>query len=97
MKFSIRDIGVATTVVALMLAFARLAFAMFLVAFLFANIFIFIGPVAIIFTTIIFADQRGTYLDLVSNPFYRSLKRLWLLSVGCVIVVWGLLYLGSNF
>ena len=97
MQFSIRDIVLATTAVALMLAFARIAFAMFLLVFLFANAFLFIGPFTIIFTTIIFADQRGSYLDLSSNPLYRSLKRLWLLSVGCTVVVWGLLYLGSFF
>lgn len=94
MKFSIRDLIIVTTSVALMLAFARVAFATFLLAFLFANLFLVLGPLAIIFTTIIFADQRGSYLDLASNPFYRSLKRLWLLSVGCAIVVWGLLFFG---
>ncbi len=97
MKFSIRDIVLANTAVALMLAFARIAFEMFLLVFLFANTFLFIGPFTIIFTTIIFADQRGSYLDLSSNPLYRSLKRLWLHSVGCTVVVWGLLYLGSFF
>jgi hypothetical protein len=94
MKFSIRDIAMATTAVALMLAFAR--FVLFLIAFLFANFFLFFGPFAILFTTIIFADQRGGYLDIGSNPFCRSLKRLWLLSVACVIVVWGLLFVGST-
>ena len=78
----------------MMLAFARVAFATFLVVFLFANLFLFIGPLAILFTTIIFVDQRGSYLDIESNPFYRSLKRLWLLSVGCAIAVWVLLFFG---
>ena len=87
----------ATTAVALMLAFARIAFEFFLIAFLFANIFLFIGPFAIVFTTIIFADQRGSYLEISSNPFYQSLKRLWFLSVGCVILVWGLIIVGSKF
>ncbi len=97
MTFSIRDIAMATTAVALMLAFARTAFPLFLLVFIFANLFLFFGPFAIIFTTIIFADQRGSYLDISSNPFYRLLKKLWLLSVGCVIVVWGLLIVGSTF
>ena len=95
MKFSIRDIVVATTAVALMLTLARFSFASFIIAFLFANAFLFLGPLAIIVTTVLLAERRGSYLDIHSNPFYRSLKRLWLLSVGCVIVVWGLLYLAA--
>ena len=95
MKFSIRDIVVATTAVALMLAFARIAFPYFLLAFVFANLFLCFGPFAIIFTTNVFADQRGSFLDISTNPFYRSLKRLWLLSVLCVFVVWGLLFVGN--
>lgn len=91
MKFSIRDIIAATTAVALTFAFSRIAFPLFLFGFIFANSFLCFGPFAIIFTTIIFAEQRGSFLDISTNPFYQSLKRLWLLSVLCVIVVWGLL------
>ncbi len=95
MKFSIRDIAVATTTVALMLAFAQIALPFFLIAFGFASIFLCLGPFAILFTSILFAEQRGSFLDISTNPCYRSLKRLWLLSLCCVLVVWGILFVNS--
>ncbi len=96
MKFSIRDIAMATTAIASMLAIAKLDFGLFLFGFVFAQLFLFVGPFAILFTTIAFADQRGGFLDISSNPCYRTLKRLWLLSVGCVIVVWAFLIVGAR-
>lgn len=96
MKFTLRDIVLATTAVALLMSLARVNYDLFLFALLFANFFIFVGPIAILFTTIVFADQRGSYLELESNPFYQSLKRLWLLSAGCVAIVWTWLFVISN-
>jgi len=93
MKFAIRDIIVATSVVALLLALFRVAFGLFLIV----NVCLFFGPFAILFTQIVFADQRGTYLSLETNTFYRSIKKLWLLSIGSAIAVWLLIVFGANF
>lgn len=95
MQFSIRTIASATTAVALMLGFARADFGLFLTVFVVANAVLFFIPAAFLLTTIMFADQRGTYLDFRSNPFHRSLKRLWWFSVVCALTVWLLLFVGT--
>ena len=95
MQFSIRTIVIATTGAAILLALARAAFDIFLIVFITANAALLFGPVAILLTTIVFADQRGTYLEISSNPFYSLLKRLWLVSVASVIVVWSMLIAGA--
>ncbi len=46
-------------------------------------------PVAIIFTTIVFADQRGQMLDISTNRAYVALKKIWLLSLVCSGLLWG--------
>lgn len=94
MNFSIRDILVATTAVALTLALARLALGYFVVVFLVAHLALLFGPVAVLITTIVFADQRGGYLDIKTNPFYHLLKKLWLLAALSAMVVWILLLAG---
>ncbi len=91
MQYSIRAIIISTTAVALMLAFAKASPMNFLVEFVVTHALILFAPLVILVSTIMFADQRGTYLVLSSNPFYRSLKRLWLISIACVAVVWTLL------
>ncbi|GAB5406374.1 MAG: hypothetical protein Aurels2KO_46050 [Aureliella sp.] len=88
MKLAIRDLLFATTAVAILLTFAQLAFAGFLIAFALVNALLIFLPFAVVFTTIIFADQRGQMLDLNSNPLYKTLKKIWLLSIVCVLVVW---------
>ena len=88
MKYSILDLAVATAVTALMLTFAHYAYAWFFIAFLFVHFFLVFGPFAILFSTIAFADQSGTHLDLGSPPLYRFLKRLWILSILSVVVIW---------
>ena len=95
MRFSIRTIAIATTAVALMLGFARADFGLFLIVFVVANAVLVFIPAAFLLTTILFADQRGTYLDFRSNPFYRLLKRLWWFSVVCALTVWSLLFVGA--
>ena len=88
MRFRISDILYATTLIAGLLAFARVAFGAFLITFVIANVCLMICPIAIIFTTIVFADQRGQMLDLNTNPFYGTLKRTWIAAVLCSAVVW---------
>lgn len=88
MKFRIRDVLYATTVVAGLLAFARVAYDAFLVTFIIANAGLVFCPIAILFTTIVFADQRGQMLELNTNPFYALLKRTWLTALLCSAVVW---------
>ena len=88
MKFKIKDLLVVTTCAAGLLALGKYAIAAFLVLFLPATFLVIFCPFAIIFTTIIFADQRGQMLDLNSNPTYGPLKRIWVLSLLIVILVW---------
>lgn len=88
MRFRSRDLVYVTTIVALMLGFARVAPAAFLLVFLVANFLLVFCPVVILFTTIVLADQRGQMLDLNTNPLYATLKKLWLTSALCAGVVW---------
>ena len=88
MRFRIRDLLYVTTVAALLLGFARVAPAAFLLGFVFANVLLVFCPVVIIFTTVVLADQRGQMLDLNTNPLYSTLKKLWLTSALCAGVVW---------
>jgi hypothetical protein len=88
MKFEIRDVLYVTTAVAVLVAFARFWFAGFLITFVLANALLIFCPFAILFTTIIFADQRGQMLDLNTNQLYKTLKRVWLLSILCAAGLW---------
>lgn len=93
MKFRIQDILIVTTVAAVLLALSRFAFAVFLLLMLSATFLVLFCPLAILFTTIIFADQRGQMLDLNTNPMYSGLKRIWSLSFLIVILIWSGLFL----
>ncbi|MDZ4849095.1 MAG: hypothetical protein SGI77_07355 [Pirellulaceae bacterium] len=93
MRFGISDLLWTTTAVALLFALLRTGFAGFLIAFLILNLLQFFFPIVVLVTTIAFADQRGQMLDISTNPAWRILKTLWLLSFICTIIVWGLLFL----
>ena len=67
--------------------FTRLDSESFAIAFALVVAILLFAPFAIVFTTIIFADQRGSFLDIASNPFYQTLKRLWLYCVLAVLSV----------
>lgn len=92
MRFGIRDVLYTTAGVAVCLAFARFAYTGFVVVFLILNAVLLFCPFAILFTTIVFADQRGQMLDLNTNPFYQDLKKGWLLAVFCSAVIWFVVY-----
>lgn len=78
MNFSIRNVVSATTAIALFVTFMLLDSNSFAIAFAIVGAVLLFAPFAIVFTTIIFADQRGSYLDMASNRFYQILKSLWL-------------------
>ena len=96
MKFRMRDVLWIMTVVAFLVTLAVVWFGGFLVAFLLANAIIIICPLAIVFTTIVFADQRGQMLDLNSNPLYNALKKAWLLSTLSAALVWIVIFTSAS-
>jgi hypothetical protein len=71
----------------------------FLIAFIFLNLLQVMLPIGILFATIAFADQRGQMLDYSTVPGWQVLKRIWLLSIMCTVVVWALLlwFVGRSF
>ena len=91
MKFAIADVLWTTTAVALLFALLRVGNGGFLIAFIFLNFLQIALPIGILFATIAFADQRGQMLDHSTVPGWRILKRTWLLSIVCTIIVWALL------
>ena len=87
MRFGIRDLLYATSVIAGVLALARDYYVVFYVLAFVVCVCLVVCPLAILFTTIVFADQRGQTLDLDSNPLYAGLMKLWLITFCCVIVI----------
>lgn len=83
MKFSITDLLLTTTAYAALLGLARTTYGGFLITFAVLFSLQVFCPIAIIFTTIVFADQRGQMLDLSTNRAYAVLKKIWLLSLIC--------------
>lgn len=98
MKFAIADVLWTTTAVALLFSVLRIGDGGFFIAFILLNFMQVTLPFGILFATIAFADQRGQMLDYSTVPGWRILKRIWLLSILCTIVVWALLLwtAGSN-
>jgi hypothetical protein len=90
-KFSIADCFWAMTAVAILFAMLRIGGGRFLTAFILLNLLQIILPIGILFATIVFADQRGPMLDHATVPGWPVLKRIWLLSMMCTVVVWALL------
>ena len=83
MKFSIIDLLLTTTAYAALLWLARTTYDGFLITFAVLFSLQVFCPIAIIFTTIVFADQRGQMLDLSTNRAYLALKKIWQLSLVC--------------
>ena len=88
MKFTIMDLLLTTTAYAAMLGLARANYEKFLIAGAILFLVQVFCPIAILLTTILFADQRGQMLDLSTNPLYATLKKIWLLSIICSGLLW---------
>ena len=83
MKFTITDLLLTTTAYAALLVLARADYDGFLISVAILFLLQVFCPVAIVFTTIVFADQRGQMLDVSTNRAYLALRKLWLLSLIC--------------
>ena len=84
MKFTIFDLLLTTAVIGILFALLRLNFDFFVILQL-------CMPFVMIFTTIVFADQRGQTLDRASNPTWQLMKKFWLLSFVCGVVPWAII------
>jgi hypothetical protein len=91
MKFSIADILWTTVAAAFLFAAIRTVNG-FVVAFVLLNLAQVVLPIGILLLTILFADQRGSMLDIATVPGWRILKRIWILSILCTIAVWLMLF-----
>lgn len=93
MKFAIIDLIWTTTAIALLFALLRQGDIGFFLAFVLLNLMQILMPFVVMFATILFADQRGQTLDISTLAGWRSIKRVWFLSIVCTIIVWTLLLL----
>ena len=73
------------------MAFRHWTLAAFTLLMLFAHFALFIGPVAIVFASIVFGNQKGTQIDVSDNKIVSFLLRVWLLCIAIVALFWLLL------
>ncbi|XZE17556.1 hypothetical protein SH449x_002830 [Pirellulaceae bacterium SH449] len=92
MKFTIADLLWTTTAAAMLFALLRFGIGGLFAAFVILNFMQILFPFAIIFATIVFADQRGQTLDFTTLAGWRAIKKLWCLSLACTVIVWILFF-----
>ena len=92
MEFGIADLLWTTTAAALLFALLSRGVVGFVIAFLVLNLLQIVIPIGTLFAIIVFADQRDQMLDFATLPGWKVLKKIWILSIVCTIIVWGLLF-----
>ena len=89
MKFAISDLLATTSCIAILFALLRLGpdvFALTFVALHFLQFFVL--PLSILISTVFLSQERGKVLVVSTNPAWRLLKKLWLLSFVCTLALW---------
>ncbi len=75
------------------MAFRHWAVIAFAFLLLFAHFALFMGPIAIIFASIVFGRQEGNRIDVSDNKIVLILMRVWLSCIAIVFLFWLLLLL----
>lgn len=92
MKFGIADLLWTTTAVAVLFTLISRDVFSFHYAFLALNLLQVVILIGTLLALILFAEQRDTMLDFATLPGNRILKKIWIISFACTVLLWVLLF-----
>lgn len=88
LRYNISAMLLVATITAFWLGLNRMNFAWFMITFSVTNFLLVLAPLALIFATIVSADQTGQYLKPTTIPYYRTMKIIWQLVCLSAALTW---------
>jgi hypothetical protein len=87
-QFHIKTILTVTAIVAILMAFRHWTLIALSFLMLFAHFALFVGPVAIVFASIVCGRQRENRIDVSKDKTVALLLRAWLSCFALVALFW---------